>query len=292
VLAKALSDAIEQYRLITAERQLLQETLTGCVKVLTEILSMTNPTAFSRASRIKDIVRQIADELELPNLWQFELAAMLSQIGCVALPPSVVEKGYARGPLSKEEHRMFASHPLVAAKLLAQVPRLEPIARMIEGQQRPPGPEQSSVGVGRLDTVALGSQILRVALALDQLMISGLSSDDLTDALRRREGEFNPGILAALGNVVKAQADLERTQTAGDVVEQVSVRGLRVGMVAYDDIRAENGQLLLPKGQDVTLPVLARLRNYAEGVGVIEPIWVRPSAQQSADLDEDADLAA
>jgi len=91
-LAKAINAGIEQYRLINAERELLQKTLTGSIKMLTDILSMVNPAAFSRASRLRRLVGRLAAEMKLPNLWQYELAAMLSQVGCLTLLPETLER--------------------------------------------------------------------------------------------------------------------------------------------------------------------------------------------------------
>ena len=86
VLVGALDAALTQYPLlITAERQLLDETLAGSVKVLTEVLSLVNPTAFSRALRIRRIVQHISERLALADAWQLELASLLSQIGYLTL---------------------------------------------------------------------------------------------------------------------------------------------------------------------------------------------------------------
>jgi len=103
-LVVSLRAGIARYRLITAERELLERTLGRCVEVLTEILALVDPAAFSRAVRIKHCVRDITFQLQLPNLWQFEMAAMLSQIGCITLPPDVLEKMFAEETVSDAEH--------------------------------------------------------------------------------------------------------------------------------------------------------------------------------------------
>jgi DNA-binding NtrC family response regulator len=55
-LITALNAAVEQHRLIMAERVLLEQTLHGSVKALTDILGLANPTAFGRAARAKKYV--------------------------------------------------------------------------------------------------------------------------------------------------------------------------------------------------------------------------------------------
>jgi hypothetical protein len=59
--------------------------------MLSEVLSLANPAAFSKGLRIRQYARHIATKLAFPNVWQFEIAAMLSELGCVTLTPDLVE---------------------------------------------------------------------------------------------------------------------------------------------------------------------------------------------------------
>ena len=85
VLAKALTAGLLQHGLVVAERELLEKTLRGSVKVLTEVLSLVNPAAFSRGVRIGRYVQHMVKEMQLNTPWQFEIAGMMSQLGCVTL---------------------------------------------------------------------------------------------------------------------------------------------------------------------------------------------------------------
>src|SRR5579863_6159002 len=172
VLAKALTAGIIQHQLVVAERELLEKTLRGSVKVLTEVLSLVNPAAFSRGVRIGKYVQHIVKELQLNTPWQFEVAGMMSQLGCVTLDTETIEAVYAGTRLSAEEQARYDTHAGVAAQLLSNIPRLEAVARMIAKQDS--APPYSSAGVDlKQDPVALGAQILRVAIAYDQLLSSG-----------------------------------------------------------------------------------------------------------------------
>jgi DNA-binding NtrC family response regulator len=53
VMLKTLSACIEQHRLILAEKVLLEQTLRGSIKALIDILSLANPIAFGRATRVR-----------------------------------------------------------------------------------------------------------------------------------------------------------------------------------------------------------------------------------------------
>ena len=81
-----------------AERELLEKTLGGSVKILTEILSLVNPAAFGKASRLRRITTRLMAQLGVESSWMYEVAAMLSQVGCVVMPTEVVEKKYRNEP--------------------------------------------------------------------------------------------------------------------------------------------------------------------------------------------------
>jgi len=112
------------HRLLIAEKVLLQETLIGCIKALIDILAMTNPVAFGRATRVKCLVTDLAASLGNPNFWQLEAAAMLSEIGYISLSAELVEKLYYGKRLTPEERVLADGAPLVAQKLLGRIPRL------------------------------------------------------------------------------------------------------------------------------------------------------------------------
>ena len=92
LLSKAIHQGIHQYNLVTAEKELLGKTLSGSIRVMTEILSLVNPTAFGRGQRIRKFVNTMVTELGVSDKWQFELAALLSQIGFITIPEEIMEK--------------------------------------------------------------------------------------------------------------------------------------------------------------------------------------------------------
>jgi len=268
VLAIMLRAGIRQYRLITAERELLEKTLRESIKVLTEILSLVNPAAFSRSSSIVPYVKHIVKDLKLHDLWQFELAAMLSQIGSVTLPPEILYKTYDRQQLSEEEQKMWDSYPSFGSKLLANIPRLEPVARMIEDQQKPFKEFGPIENLSEEEAaIAIGAQILKVTLDFDQLIHKRISHEGALSTLRKQTEEYNSRVVQAL--------ETFRIKRTEEVVKMVKVEELDTLMILEEDVRDRKGLLLVSKGQKVNLPVIVRLRNYSQGVGVVEPFRVR-----------------
>jgi hypothetical protein len=65
VMAKTLTAALMQYRLATAEKELLEQTLSGSIQVLTEVLSLVNPAAFGRAERARRYIGYVVTAMKL-----------------------------------------------------------------------------------------------------------------------------------------------------------------------------------------------------------------------------------
>lgn len=259
-----LDAAVEQYRLITAERHLLENTLRGSVKVLTEVLSLVHPAAFSRASRIHRYVHYMATQLHLRNVWQYDVAAMLSQIGCITMEPGALDRIYTGEELSDEEKKMFASHPAAGGELLSRIPRLEPVAQMIAGQnlayqRQPPGRYAQQA-------VVVGTEMLRAAIDYDQSITRGHSHEETLAHMGQHADHYAPACLEALATFVAPEGGLE--------VRVLKSTELCPAMIVDQDVRAKNGLLLLARGQEVTLSVLGRLKSFAARIGIVEPIRV------------------
>jgi response regulator RpfG family c-di-GMP phosphodiesterase len=98
-----IKNGIEQYRLIHAEKHLLENTLNATVKVLCDVLGLINPVAQRRAAQIQRYAESAAAALPmLPHLWQYHLAAMVSQLGCITLPQETLSRAIGGQALSDE----------------------------------------------------------------------------------------------------------------------------------------------------------------------------------------------
>ncbi|VAX25884.1 hypothetical protein MNBD_NITROSPINAE02-427 [hydrothermal vent metagenome] len=256
LFAKTIISGIEQYRLINAERELLEKTLSRSIKVLIDILSMVNPVAFSRAARLRKYVRHSARKLNLKHSWKYELAAMLSQLGCVTIPQDIIEKSYAGQKLSKEEQEMFDSHPSVARELIERVPRLEPIAIMIENQNKKISEFNSTLAPSKRDEVDIGAQLLRAAIDLDRLVVHGDSYIKAVKKLLDRSKESDPLIISTF-------QDMEAVRS-GKITGLIKVNNLTSGMILGENIYTTSELLVAPKGMEITYPLLERLRNFRQ----------------------------
>ena len=211
-LAGAIRAGLAQHRLITAERVLLEETLMGSIKVLTEVLSIANPEAFGRSMRVARYVHHFTRKFVLPSPWRFEAAAMLSQLGCVTLNPELVQAAYAGVTLQAEDQARFAAHPEAASNLLVHIPRMEPVAWMIGKQLS----EDTLTVSGDIpdshpEEIVLGANILKLAVAFDNLKLRGLSDEEAVARLRIRRDEFGVKLIDELAGIKSASTHMRRS---------------------------------------------------------------------------------
>jgi response regulator RpfG family c-di-GMP phosphodiesterase len=264
VLLAALKAAVEQHQLIVSERVLLEQTLHGSIKMLTDVLALANPAAFGRASRAKEMVGKMTKKLEVSPTWQVEMAAMLSQIGCITLPPDTVEKLYFGRPLAEDELPMVARLPAIADQLLAHIPRLEEVREILRHMDdRFEGPNAGGL---RAESIPIGARILKVALAFDILEASQLTRLQAMAVLIGRHGDNDPRVLKALESLVE---DSEQK-----ALVPVKVQDLKEGMVLAADVVTPTGMLLIARGHEVTANLLERIKNFARRQGVKEPLQV------------------
>jgi response regulator RpfG family c-di-GMP phosphodiesterase len=266
-LIEAINAGIYQYRLVMVEKELLEDTLMGSIKVMTDVLSAASPEAFGRSMRITRYVRHLTAKFKLPSQWRFETAAMLSQLGCVTLDPEVMQAAFAGERLSAEDQARFAAHPQVAKNLLAPIPRMEPIAWMI-GQQliKEPWEDDSGMPDSHPDEIVLGARILRLAVAFDNLKMKGLTDEDALARLRFRRDEFGLELVAALSDIKCESATMQ--------LRKVSTARLTMGMILQQEIRTRSGTLMVPKGQEITPALLIKLENFSHAGSIDSEIMV------------------
>jgi len=266
-LMNALTAAVEQYRLITAERELLDNTLKGIIKLLIDILSMVNPVAFSQSSRLIKTVRSLANRLNIKEKWEVELAALLSQIGCVTIPGEILQKKYQGLKLSESENEMFLAHPKTGRDLIENIPRLEGIAEGIAYQMKQFDgtgiPEDNRQG----KDIPLIARILKVALDFDTHITAGKSYEQAFELMYNQRQWYDPDVLAAL------EADILNIEK-GFVVRAIGLSDVLSGMILADNIEDPNGVVLIPKGYEITDVLKMRLSNYARFGRIVEPIKV------------------
>jgi response regulator RpfG family c-di-GMP phosphodiesterase len=262
----ALEAGLSQYRLIRAEKELLEQTLTGCLQALADVLSFVNPEAFGRASRLKRYVLKIAEQMGVSEVWQLEVASSLSQIGCVILPDEILQKINAGKALSSHELQAFQQHPVTGADLIRNIPRMQEVAEIIEYQHKHFDGSGTPHNARKEENIPLGARLLKVADDFDTLQLRNLPRHEIFEDLEVRHGWYDPAVLLALKTAF-APSDQVR-------VEKVSLSELRLHMVLAEAIVDTKGNILVAKGQELTDWMVTKLKDMSSSREIKEPIRV------------------
>lgn len=279
MLALAVEAGLKQYRLITAERELLEKTLNGSIKVLAEVLSLTDPLSFGRGEALREYMRAYVHSLSLQNSWEFEMAAMLSQLGAVTIPPAILEKFRRRQELTEVEQVILDRVPKTGADLLANIPRLESVARIVLYQQKHYDGSGFPVDGPSGEDIPIGARILKVLIDLLELEAQKFSKDDALKLMQQRMGWYDPRVLDA----TFACFDIYLSDiSAKSLGQPILAKDLRVGQTVLVDIQTESGKTIIMARSRITPVLLVRLTNFARFSPIQEPIYIEPQIQTAA----------
>lgn len=266
-LLKNLYAAIGQYNLINAERVLLDKTLKGSIKVLIDILGVSNPAAFSQATSYKKLAKNLAKRLNFKKTWEIEIAALLSQIGCVAVPPEIIQKRASGNELIDEEYQLLINHPETGRRLLQNIPRLEKIADAIAYQfNRYDGADQpKDYKIG--DNIPFISRVLKVINDFDSFVKSGIDRPTAVELMKADEGCYDENILCAL------DAEVQGVQQSYQV-RYIKVNQLETGMILGENLIDDKNITLVSKDNEITEILIVKIQNYAKLRNIREPFKV------------------
>lgn len=275
-LLEAIQIGLDHYEVAMNERNLLDQTHQISLRLLTEFLSLANPIAYTRAIRIRRVVNQIVTNLKPMNAWQYQLAAMLSQLGCIVIPQNLLEKVYLGDILSPRETRIIASHPMVGAKLLENISQLGSVAVMVRDQNRNFSSYSSGLDEKQTMEECIGAQILKIAVDYDKLIQKGMKHSEVINFMDGLGQIYNPQIVSNLGSDEILIDNWDFKLIDNEEVE--------LGMVINQDIFTKSNILLVPKNQVVDSAVYEKIQKYAQGIGIVEPFRVLVRSAQSNNM--------
>jgi len=268
-----LNAALKQYELVTMERELLEGTLSGSVKVLGEVLSMIDPASFGRGQKLRDSVRVFGKWLGMPTTWEYEMAALLGDIGLVSVPPLILRKLEQGLELAPRERDMVENAPQIAHDLLVHIPRLEPVAKMVLYQ----GKHYDGAGFP-FDKVAgedipVGARMLKILHDRVLLEAEGVVKKRAYDTMKARQNTYDPVMLDKC--FMCFESFLENAISAERPVLPMRVDELQPGVILVSDIRTKGDILLVAAGNRLTEIMISRLNNYSNFDSIKEPIYVQ-----------------
>ncbi len=261
-LENAVKDGVERKALLAHERDLLQNTLGGVIRLLNDLLTFVDPDGIARAARMRQILREIGTKLQISTV-ELELAALLQGVGRLALPLEVLLKISQGQKLSDlEEHSLNGSVD-TTVRLLKVIPRFERLSQILEFWHQ----GTSASDEAMREQVALFGLAAKIFDAHpDEALVYNLGS-----AERSACNQEELKLLEHLDRLAQEPMGSGILEPQGFPVK---VRELCPGHRLLSDVKDKNGKLLLRKGFVVSPAVLTKVLTYHSMVGLVEPILV------------------
>ncbi len=269
MLIKNIQDGIDQFHLMIAEKELLSKTLGGSLQVMTDILVLAKPQAFNRGLRVKEISRKILSSIKVDNAWQIEIAAILSQIGCVTVPDEILNKVYKDLPMTPEDKVIYQLHTRTSSEIISKIPRMGKVAEIIAYQEKYYNGTGFPKDGRKGRDLPLGSRILRIAMDYDNLIQSKSSVDEAIEIIKSRKGWYDDKLVEILENTMK-KTESKRKFT----IEDVPIKDMNENMYLAEDIISASGTIIGSKNQKVTKTLIVTLSNYLKNKEIKDRISV------------------
>lgn len=267
ILMARLKGVLKRYEIFLNEKDLVEKTFFGSVRLLNDLLSTLSPHIFGKSNQIRRIAKALCKEIHFPDSNEVELAALFSHVGCISLSSEITEKLVTGKFLLSEEKQIFDNHPLLGYKLLKNIPLLEHVANTVLYQNKNydgSGTPISEKIAG--EEIPLPARILRVAIEYQSARIKSNSTLELSDLLRSRSGLLDPNLYKALSQVMIKEDSRE--------LREIKILQLRTGMIFADDIFTTTNNKIASQWQEATDGLVERITNIHYQIGVKEPIKV------------------
>ena len=261
-LERTLRDGVELYELHQVERDLIENTLKGTIQILTEIVSALSPELCGQSSEASRAAVAVARSIGLQEPWRVELSALLLNCGIATFPPEIARAAAARAVPGAEEREALARVPAASARLIAHIPRLESVARIV-----------SRVGQGEMVSDAspdeiLGARIVSEVYGVINAEARGEDRMLTLRELRARHPAEAPAFFDALQLALVPDQEVYPERA-------VKLKELRVGMRLSRPLETSDGRTLIREGHVLSALVVERIRNHAATCGLREPFWIR-----------------
>jgi len=266
-LQMTISQCIEQYKLIVSEKELLEQTLRGSVKVLIDILTVSNPNVFNRSVQIREYVKRILKRLSIPESWETDIACLLSKIGCIGVPNNILDKKYKGQPLSPEEETIILSQAEIGKSLLKNIPRLGLIAEIISLQYKSVEEINQLKSSFSNDALFIIPKLLKILNDYFLLIDQGNDSNKAIEILLKDNKQYDNDLVKVL------ETELGGKQL-GYILDSISIKDLKEGMILAEDLYDENKFKIFSKGIVLSGIYISKLMNYSRVQGFNEKIKV------------------
>jgi len=275
-----------QNKILQAANQGLEKSLMDTIRLLLALVESSNPKLGRYTQAVARLARALANDAELDESEgnKIEMAGLVHDIGLLGMAESFIEKDPK--VMTAEEMETFRQHPTIAFVSLSSVERLKEVGEIVLAHHENVDGSGFPRGL-RAEGMPIGAKIL--ALAADYQKIIHLWPQNVQRFLAQARRYLDAASIAALDvndealrkvvaeRIIEAgiqqrydlaMANLLLKRLAGQrphqEVMRLPVQALKEGMLLMQDLRLDNGRLLLGRGTLLNERCVQSIRSMGE----------------------------
>jgi hypothetical protein len=255
-----IEEGIAHHQTVVAERELLEQTLSGSVKMLVDIIAVSRPRAHLRASMIQRWARRVNKALDATPSLEQGISAMLCTLGYLTLPDSLADRYFGGADLSPAEKASVNEAAAMARDLVLNIPRMEGIAEAIyycrKGYDGSGFPEDDRKG----EDIPVAARVLCALIDLAEISVDETPSFvRCMEELEANAPRYDPNVLEVMRQVLGGDQHFAGSPNADKI--SVPILQLLAGDILAADIRDAEDRLLLAAGSLLSPITLKRIRS-------------------------------
>ncbi len=213
--------AFEKQEWLRAQEEKLRNALTNIIEVMSKTMDLRDPYTAGHQKNVAIIARAIASLLgwSSDKLYGLELAAMVHDIGKIAVPSEILTKP---SRLSEFEEKLLQEHPENGYQLLRDIEFPWPIAQMvrqhherIDGSGYPMGLKGDEI-LPEAKVLAVADTIEAMAAARPYRFALGLKAA-MTEIKKQRAIQLDPQVVDAALALFEGKESIEEVLQVGGV---------------------------------------------------------------------------
>lgn len=255
---------LNRFRKLKEHEKENETTLKQTVNLLSDLLSLTINEKKEDSYRVLQVLLYLTEKLKIKDVDQVRYAALLLNIGKLALPHEILAKYNENKKFSPDERMIYKSYPAITKKLLSEIPSFHTVGEIIS---------YSMIEYHELSTLkptlnhpAFLGHLIYCAKAFDNFLSEGYSPKQVENEMLKTPEKYHPKIVTLLKHATPVMYESSPVM--------LSASDLRIGMLCHSDILSLQGTAILTKGEIINQANIERIMVFVKGVGIQEPIAI------------------
>ena len=279
---------IEQNKALEKANNMLEASFMNSIRLLASMVETLNPKLGRQMRQVAALARKVGEvfDLSASELDKIEMAGMIHDIGLVGFPDDLWCKDVKQ--MSAEQYRIFSEHPVIASIILEGVEKLADVGEIVlfhhefvNGQGFPNGLKNSQIPLGSKILLAVSDyQSIITSWPHDARKLIGYTrrhfdasvwnsftvSDNpeviIEEAAEKKllidsNQKYDMDVVSALIKVIRKSKNIDPSHTVG-------LQDIEAGMTLMEDLRLNDGRLLLTKGTKLKETTIQSIQSIAE----------------------------